>query len=150
MKEEQNIINIKHELSVLAPSLVYMVFVILLIVIAKPQGYYQVISLVLCIVIVKSSDIILEFKRFVKRVIGATIIVSALYFAFMYSLGYGLLGFAVYIIGLSLWRMFGSSRKAKNFMAGVRRIETAFFGKSLDKDNWKDTSPTINIKVRNK
>lgn len=47
---------------------------------------------------------------------------------------HGLLGFALFVILIAVIRIF---RQRKQFLAALRRLESMWWGKPLDKKNWK-------------
>lgn len=139
--------TMNQQLKALIPGSVYLISVIALIVLLKPQGFYTIVPMLVILNIIRQLHDVFHFKKFIKNVISSSIIISILYLIMFQSLRYGFVGFALYIVALSCWVMFGSSNKRNSYLNGLRNIESAIFGKSLDKDNWVEEKPTINIKL---
>jgi len=138
----------KQQLKNMLPSFIHLTALISVLKLLKPDGFSEVLLTITLINVIKDSHNIYEFKKFITKLIKSTITIALLYSVMFISLSYGAVGFVLYILVLSLWTMFANKTKRSNFMTGLRNIESSLFGKPLDKKEWGDEKPTININVK--
>jgi len=145
MNDEYKKNMIKQGKSILLGSL-KIIFIVLGLIMLEIDGLRDIIIYMLTVYCASTIKDILKFKKWIIGFIKYVIFIVILYTIAYISLGYGTIGFTLYILALSLFKIFGTKQSRNNYMSGMRNIESMLFGKSLDKNNWVDNKPKINIK----
>lgn len=129
---------LKNELFNALMNLCYAILFILIITLFH-LGLLQVIILVWLInIVLFVYDIVRRKKRMcmhleILALIRNSIFSSLLIILLVFLARFGWIGYVLSIAIICSWIMF---RRWKQFMVGIRRLETALYGKPLDRELW--------------
>lgn len=130
------------------PNLLRIIITIAGFILLELQGLKEIMIYLLCIYMYLTVSEIYQFKKWIINIIKYVLLILTIYtFAFV-SKGYGVLGFALFIVAVSCLKLFGTKEGRSNYFNAMAKIETLVFGKSLNKDNWKKEKPVLRIKLK--
>jgi len=146
-KEELNN-NTKQQLKQLFPNILSLIFILGGMYSLNIHGIRDVLIYLLVIKGATSAKDIYKFWSWLYGVITYTLMILSFYTLVTISIGYGAAGLVGVIIIMAAWKLFGTKEGRANYINGMRNIEMAIFGKTLDKKEWVNVKPAIKIKLK--
>jgi len=123
----------KKVLKQLLGTIIYIAIFLSILSVTAKKGVMTVCFIMFFMMLFKDSwsVIVKNSKKYLIGFATIYIMVSLM----MYSLKYGIIGFILMVLILAAYKMF---KGRSTMMEGMRNIETKIFGKSLDKEEWKN------------
>ena len=146
-KEELNK-NTKEQLKMMFPSILSLIFILGGMYLLNIGGLRDVLIYLLVVKGASTGKDIYKFWSWLYGVVKYTLIILSFYSMVTFSMGYGMLGLVVVIIIMAAYKLFGTKEGRSNYINGMRNIETAIFGKPLDKKEWVNVKPAVKIKLK--